>query len=126
MLLHGTEHTTPASTYRGVHDALTRHRGPARGRPCEGPGCDRTATGWMRVGPPTHIGRNSHGKRVKWSTDMDAYLPGCARCNARADHGGSLIYCPRKHVRAIWGTTPRGECRGCVRERRRTSDRSAS
>ena len=111
------ENTGRASTYRGVHEALVQARGSAVGRPCHG--CGLPARGWMRIGPATHIGRNSHGKRVKWSTDLSAYAPGCARCNARADHGGSLALCPRKHVRAAWGTTPKGECRGCVRERRR-------
>lgn len=121
MALDRGESTRQISTYRGVHDALIRERGPARGHPCEAPGCDRTATGWMRVGPATHIGRNSHGKRVKWSADLSTYIRGCARCNARADHGGSLVACRRGHVRQAWGTTPKGECRGCVKERRRRS-----
>lgn len=125
MPLHGTEHTHRASTYAGVHAALIRLRGSAVGRPCHG--CGRPATGWMRIGPATHIGRNSH-KRVKWSTDLSAYEPGCASCNARADHGGSLLYCKRKHARAAWGTTAKGECRACARERsraRRRAERSA-
>lgn len=117
MPLHGTEHTHRATSYAGVHAALIRLRGSAVGRPCHG--CGRPATGWMRIGPATHIGRNGHGKPVKWSTDLSAYTWGCAACNARADHGGSLTLCPRKHARVAWGTTAKGECRGCQRERNR-------
>jgi hypothetical protein len=119
MTLHGSEHTHRATSYAGVHAAVIRLRGSAVGKPCHG--CGRPATGWMRIGPATHIGRNSHGKRVKWSTDLSAYAWGCSSCNARADHGGSLIYCPApaRHVRAAWGTTAKGECRGCQRERNR-------
>lgn len=82
MALDRGENTKRASTYAGVHNALIRLRGSAVGLPCYG--CGRPARGWMRVGPATHIGRNTHGKTVKWSTDPDAYRPGCASCNARA------------------------------------------
>lgn len=123
MATAGGDSTRNPSTYRGVHDALVRERGSAVGRPCHG--CGRPATGWMRVGPATHIGRNSHGKGVKWSTDLDAYQPGCASCNARADHGGSLIACKRGHVREAWGTTRKGACRACERERNRARHRRA-
>lgn len=119
MTIARGENTGQASTYRGVHETLIRVRGSAVGSPCYG--CGRPATGYMRIGPATHIGRNSHGKRVKWSADLSAYEAGCASCNSRADKGGSLLLCPRGHARAAWGTTPKGECRGCVRERRRRS-----
>lgn len=118
MSLAGSERP-PASTYRGVHDELVKVRGRAVGLPCAGPGCDRPASGWMLWGRPTHIGRNSHGKRVRWSIHLEDYEPGCARCNARADHGGSLTVCKRGHVRREWGATRKGECKGCARERSR-------
>lgn len=114
------------TTYRQVHDRLIRERGSAVGRPCFG--CGRPSTGWMRIGPADRIGLNSHGKRVKFSTDLSAYVWGCPSCNARADHGGSLLYCKRKHARIAWGTTKKGECRACARERsraRRRAERSA-
>lgn len=113
------ERTPKSTTYRHVHDELVRVRGRAVGLPCVVPGCDRTATGWMLWGRPTHIGRNSHGKRVRWSIHLEAYEPGCASHNSLLDHGGTITTCKRGHVRAAWGTTRKSECRGCQRERNR-------
>jgi hypothetical protein len=73
----------------------------------------------MLWGTPTHSGVNSHGKRVRWSDDLTAYEPGCARHNALLDHGGTVTTCKRGHDRAAWGTTRKSECRGCKTERNR-------
>ncbi len=117
MPLHGDEHTTRARTYDGVHKALERIRGRAVGRPCSHPMCDRLATGWGLYGPPTHIGHDSHGKRVRWSVHLDAYRPMCPAHNAQRDHGGNWSACARGHARIAWGVDSRGTCRGCQRER---------
>lgn len=122
-----------ARTYKSVHESLRRTRGSAVGRPCAHPDCDRPADGWGLGGHPTHIGYNGgQGKVVRWSTDLDAYEPMCARHNAQLDHGGNWSLCPRGHARIAWGTNTRGHCRGCLREwnreahaRRKTSRQTA-
>lgn len=106
------------STYSGVHRALRAARGSAVGRPCEGPDCDRLATGWGLIGHPTTFGMNGD-KSVRWSNDLDAYAPLCTRHNSQRDRGGSWTLCPRGHARIAWGADRGGNCRGCVRERAR-------
>lgn len=119
MTTAGGEQTTRARTYDGVHKALNRIRGRAVGRPCAHPECDRAATGWGLYGMPSHIGRNSHGKRVRWSIHLDAYRPMCSRHNAQRDHGGNWSRCARGHARIAWGVDSRGDCKACARERTR-------
>ncbi|MDQ0614807.1 hypothetical protein QF046_002448 [Microbacterium sp. W4I4] len=123
MPLHGDEHTTRARTYDGVHKALNRARGRARGRKCAHPECDRPATGWALIGHPTHIGVNSHGKKVRFSIHLDDYSATCSRHNSQHDHGGNWTRCPRGHARAAWGVDTRGTCKGCVRERNHAQSR---
>jgi hypothetical protein len=119
MTIARGEQTTRARTYDGVHKALNRVRGRAVGRTCVHPECDRPATGWALIGHPTHLGVNSHGKKVRWSIHLGDYSPACARHNAQRDHGGNWSRCGRGHARVAWGVNSRGDCRGCVRERTR-------
>lgn len=105
-----------ARTYAGVHKALRRVRGSAVGKRCAHPECDRSAQGWGLVGHPTTIGTVDGGRLVRFSTDLDAYAPLCARHNAQRDHGGNWTACPKGHVRTVWGTDATGTCRGCNRE----------
>lgn len=121
-----------ARTYKGVHRALRAARGSAVGRPCEGPDCDRPATGWGLVGHPTQFGYQADGRAVSWSLDLDAYAPLCTRHNSQKDGGGNWTLCPRGHARIAWGTDGHGHCLGCKRERdreyarrRRTSRQTA-
>lgn len=115
MSLAGCEPTTQARTYDSVRKAL--NRGRARGQECAHPECDRPATGWALIGHPTHIGLNSHGKKVRFSIHLDAYRVTCSKHNAQHDKGGSWTLCPHGHVRAAWGVDTRGTCKGCVRDR---------
>lgn len=105
-----------ARTYGSVHNELRRRRGSAVGLLCAHPDCDRLAAGWGLLGHPTHIGYNAHGTVVKWSTDLDAYVPMCRSHNSQRDCGGNWTLCPRGHARIAWGTTQSGQCRGCRRE----------
>lgn len=107
------------SHYARVHRELVDARGDAIGRPCAAPGCTRLADGWGLVGDATHYGEDSHGKAVRWSTDLNDYAPLCDSHNALLDHGGDWLYCPRGHYRATWGRAKNGHCRGCHRERAR-------
>jgi len=119
MATAGGDPTRHSRSYGAVHSALRRRYGSAIGRPCAAPGCDAPATGHALIGRATHIGVDSHGKRVKWSTDLDAYAPTCTSHNGQRDHGGSWTMCKHGHVRLAWGVTAKGYCRGCVRQRPR-------
>ena len=128
MPLAGSEATTEARSYDGMHRFLRRVRGSAVGKPCVAPDCTRLADGWGLVGHPTHLGVESHGRPVRWSVRLRDYAPLCARHNSQRDSGGSWAMCPQGHARAAWGTDARGTCRGCKREherRLRASKRAA-
>lgn len=110
------------SPYARVHLELVDARGEAIGRPCAAPGCARLADGWGLVGDATNYGEDSHGKAVRWSTDLNDYAPLCDSHNAQLDHGGDWLYCPRGHYRVTWSritATGRARCLGCERERAR-------
>lgn len=104
--------------YKLVHRELRLRRGSAVRQPCVAPDCTRLADGWGLVGDATHYGYDGR-VRVRWSTRLNDYAPLCTRHNNQLDRGGDWVYCPRGHVRAAWGTTRKGDCRGCDRERSR-------
>lgn len=104
--------------YSATHKALKRERGSAIGQPCAAPDCTALADGWGLIAHPTVFGTES-GRPVSWSRDLRDYAPLCKSHNGQKDGGGNWTRCPRGHVRAVWGTTPSGHCRGCARERSR-------
>jgi hypothetical protein len=107
------------SRYARLHKELIDARGDAIGRACAAPGCTRLADGWGLVGEASHYGEDSHGRAVRWSTDLNDYAPLCDSHNALLDHGGDWLYCPQGHYRPTFSTSANGRCRACDRERAR-------
>lgn len=105
-------------TYERMHRFLRESRGSAVGHPCVAPGCDRPATGWGLIGRPTTIDSYG-GDLVRFSKHPEDYAPLCSRHNSQRDGGGDWLLCPHGHVRAVWGATAKGYCRGCDRVRKR-------
>ncbi|GEC74001.1 hypothetical protein GCM10010213_01470 [Microbacterium maritypicum] len=93
-------------------------RGAAIGQPCAAPDCATPADGWGLIAPPTVFGKDG-GRAVAWSRDLGDYAPLCKRHNGQKDGGGNWTWCPRGHVRTVWGTDSHGHCVGCQRERNR-------
>lgn len=115
-----------ARTYRGMHRRLQRLHGAASAHPCAAPACERQAADWALIGEPTHMGpvERSAQRFAYWSTNLDDFAPLCRSHHRMLDAGGDWTYCPRAHLRAVVGTTQRGECRACKRQRGRRAHTS--
>lgn len=70
-----------ASTYQQVHRALRRARGPARSYRCLQ--CDRQAAHWAFDDTKAKV--QVDARRRRFSTDLAAYIPLCAKCHGRFD-----------------------------------------
>lgn len=74
----------PPETHRAVHKRLVARRGSARNQICVD--CSGPADAWThRWGTWENVAQDLRGKRLTFSTDLDAYEPRCHPCHNTLD-----------------------------------------
>lgn len=75
-----------STTYRAVHQRLTRQRGKASGHTCP---CGAPAEQWAyNHTDPAPLSQEWNGKTVTYSADLDRYDALCRGCHVRRDGNG--------------------------------------
>lgn len=105
-------------SYSAMHKRLYVDKGKASDHSCYF--CDAPAKQWMCINNKTESGLHAK-KQVKYSLNIDDYVPGCRSCNAKFD----MVLpeqCKRGH--SEWYFRSKGDrvwrvCAPCHREQKR-------
>lgn len=77
----------PPESHRAVHKRLVIDRGSATGYTCSS--CSNPANAWAHDWDTWEdVAQNIHGKRLTFSTNLDAYKPLCHACHNLLDRKG--------------------------------------